>query len=188
MKIRTNIKYVPLPQPLREEIDHLCKKGAHALETGLPEDAYEAFAKAWNLLPLPQHQWVPVLKILAGVVEAHLRAGRPDEALSEVEYAIVHCGAFANYYFHLRRGQLLFDRGLLDEAAEELLRGYILGCHALNVDSGSEVFKNEDPKYLKFLKTRARLDDTFVPPPKKPEKVAKPPTGARITSPRSENR
>jgi hypothetical protein len=50
---------------------------------------------------------------------------------------------------HLRYGQVLLDGEEPDAAADELMRAYMA--------EGLEIFASEDPRYLAFLKTRAKL-------------------------------
>lgn len=54
--------------------------------------------------------------------------------------------AMGNPFLHLRLGQCQFELAALDRAADELARAYMGG--------GPELFSQEDPKYLAFLKTR----------------------------------
>jgi hypothetical protein len=58
-------------------------------------------------------------------------------------------GGLGNPFLHLRFGQILFESGDHDLAADELIRAYM--------GAGDEIFENEDPKYLNFLKTRAKI-------------------------------
>jgi hypothetical protein len=54
--------------------------------------------------------------------------------------------ATGNPFLHLRLGQCRFELGDLDRAADELARAYM--------GDGEDVFEDEAPKYLAFLKTR----------------------------------
>jgi hypothetical protein len=58
-------------------------------------------------------------------------------------------GAIGNPFLHLRRGQILLDQGENDAAADELMRAYMA--------EGADIFADEDPRYLSFLRTRADL-------------------------------
>lgn len=52
----------------------------------------------------------------------------------------VHCpGAIGNRSIHMRPGQVEFERGNLERAAEELVRAYL--------QQGQNVFASEDAKY-----------------------------------------
>jgi hypothetical protein len=46
-------------------------------------------------------------------------------------------------------GEVLFDAGELSAAADELMRAYMA--------EGAEIFAAENPRYLAFLKTRAKI-------------------------------
>ena len=52
----------------------------------------------------------------------------------------------------MRLGQCHFELGELDRAADELMRAYM--------GAGSDIFKDQDPKYIEFLNTRAKDIDT----------------------------
>jgi hypothetical protein len=61
-------------------------------------------------------------------------------------------GALGNPFLHLRFGQCQFELGELDRAADELMRAYMA--------AGAEIFKDQDPKYIAFLKSRAKDIET----------------------------
>jgi hypothetical protein len=70
-------------------------------------------------------------------------------ARKALEFAL-HCpGAIGNPFLHLLFGQVLLETGDPDWAADELMRAYMA--------EGAEIFANDDPKYLMFLGTRAKL-------------------------------
>ena len=58
-------------------------------------------------------------------------------------------GAAGNPFRHLRRGQVLFEQADYDAAADELMRAYMGG--------GLDIFAEEPPKYLDFLRARAHI-------------------------------
>jgi hypothetical protein len=61
---------------------------------------------------------------------------------------VMHCpDATGNPLIHLRYGQVLFDAGKLERAAEELMRAYTTG--------GKGMFANEDDKYFALIEARA---------------------------------
>jgi hypothetical protein len=60
----------------------------------------------------------------------------------------MHCpDAIGNPFLHLRLGQCQFESGNLERAADEFIRVYAI--------AGSGIFKEENPKYFHFLKTKA---------------------------------
>jgi hypothetical protein len=60
-------------------------------------------------------------------------------------------GAEGNPFLHMRYGQVLFDAGELDAAAEQLAAAYAV--------AGADVFEAQDEKYLRFLGTRIELGE-----------------------------
>jgi tetratricopeptide (TPR) repeat protein len=130
-----------------ERIKDLCAGGDKLAEAGAYEDALDEYDKAWNLVPSPRNEWNASTWILAAVADACFLGGHGDMAYKALEYAMTCPGAIGNPFLHLRFGQVLFDRGELDRAADELIRAYAL--------EGEET--NDDPRYLAFLRTRAIL-------------------------------
>lgn len=62
----------------------------------------------------------------------------------------MHCpGAIGNPFVHLRLGQAQFELGDMTRAADELARAYM--------GAGDEIFEEQDPKYLAFLKTKIQV-------------------------------
>ena len=53
--------------------------------------------------------------------------------------------------FHLRLGQVCYEVGELDRAANELTLAYMA--------EGRELFEDDDPRYWEFLRSRIRLRD-----------------------------
>lgn len=132
-----------------ERIKALCAYGDKLAEAGAFKDAVAEYNKAWNLIPDPRNEWNASTWILAAIADACFLGGYKGSAFDALEYAMTCPGAIANPFLHLRFGQVLFDRGELDRAADELIRAYAL--------EGEEIFANEDPRYLAFLRTRAIL-------------------------------
>ena len=87
---------------------------------------------------------------MAAITDAAFLGGFSDNAKDAVDAAMECPGAIGNPFLHLRRGQILFDDNQLDEAADELIRAYMV--------AGEELFAIEDDKYFSFLKTRAKID------------------------------
>jgi hypothetical protein len=57
-------------------------------------------------------------------------------------------GAVGNPFLHLRIGQVQFELGNEQRAADELARAYL--------KEGKTLFDGEDPKYLDFIKGKLR--------------------------------
>ncbi len=66
-----------------------------------------------------------------------------------LEYVMTCPRAIGNPFLHLRYGQILFDDGEEDIAADELMWAYM--------GAGIDIFAQDDQKYLAFLKTKAKI-------------------------------
>jgi tetratricopeptide (TPR) repeat protein len=71
-----------------------------------------------------------------------------SDALQAFDGALRSPNGFGNPFLHLRRGQVLFELGRREEAANELTRAYGL--------EGEQIFEEEHPKYLNFLQRALR--------------------------------
>lgn len=139
-----------IPDALFVEIKAKCDEGEALLNKGTAESAQAAFpiyAKALSILPEPGQKWHASGWILSRMGECYFRTENYEKA--ERLYAdLMWCpGALGNPLVHLRKGQIHFECGQLDRSADDLMRAYMGG--------GKEIFMNEDPKYLSFLKTKA---------------------------------
>ncbi|MDQ0468049.1 tetratricopeptide repeat protein [Labrys wisconsinensis] len=132
-----------------ESIKELCADGDKLFEENKYDEALDKYNDAWVLVPKPKEIWSASTWILAAIGDVCFAAGYSDVAL-EALTDVMHCpDAIGNPFLHLRRGQVLLDRGEEDEAADELTRAYAL--------EGKEIFDEESPHYFEFLKTRIRL-------------------------------
>lgn len=121
---------------------------AHAA-AGRYRDAVVTYNKGWELIPAPKTDWEASTWILAAIADAAFRGRLFKSARQALDYAMRCPDAIGNAFLHLRRGQVLFEQGELDGAADELIRAYMAG--------GPELFDEEPAKYLEFLGTRAVL-------------------------------
>ena len=138
-----------LPPETHEAITALCAEGDRLAELKRFEEAIARYSEAWALVPEPQNDWEAATWIIAAIADAFFLRGDLDEARDALDYAMSCPGALGNPFLHLRRGQVLFDSGELDSAADELMRAYM--------GAGPEAFAREDGRYLAFLRTRAIL-------------------------------
>jgi len=132
-----------------ETIKSLCAEGDRLANLRRYEEAVAKYNKAWELVPTPQNDWEASTWILAAIADACFLAGYKTSAREALEYALTCPGGAGNPFLHMRYGQVLYDSGEHDGAAEELIRAYM--------GAGADVFASEEPKYLEFLKTRAKL-------------------------------
>ena len=140
-----------LPGDAHREVTRLCEDGDAALDEERYEEAVAAFGEAWRLLPAPAERWSAATFILAGLGDALFSADRFGEAADALAHTMRCPDGIGNPFLHLRLGQCRLELGDEGRAADELCRAFMA--------EGEEIFGDEDPKYLTFLKTR--LD----PPP-----------------------
>ena len=112
--------------------------------------AVAKYNEAWALIPEPKSDWNASTWLLGAIGDCCFQGGYMTSAQEALEFSM-HCpDAIGNPFLHLRLGQVLFEKGLLDRSAEELMRAHM--------GAGPEIFGAEDPKYLSFLATRAVLE------------------------------
>lgn len=135
---------------MHEAIQNLCSDGDALASAGRYEDAIAEYNRAWEFVPEPKNQWNASTWILAAIADAAFLAGYRTSAREALEYAMICPDAVGNPFLHLRLGQVLFDAGEHDRAADELMRAYM--------GAGVDLFAAEDVRYLTFLHTRAALN------------------------------
>lgn len=144
-----NSNPLELAPALHEQIKNFCAEGDKLAEAKRYEEAVAAYNKAWVIVPEPKNEWEASTWILVAIGDACFLSGYNKSAREALEYAM-HCpGGLGNPYLHLRLGQVLYEQNEKDAAADELMRAYM--------GDGEEIFQAEDPKYLAFIKTRAKL-------------------------------
>lgn len=138
-----------LDKSLHRLIKTHCSKGDALADGAQYEAAVAAYNQAWELVPEPKTNWNASTWILAAIGDACFSAGYATSSKEALSFALTCPGGFGNPFIHMRLGQLAYDAGDLDAAAEELMRAYM--------GAGDAIFENEDRKYLTFLGTRAKL-------------------------------
>jgi len=138
-----------LPPSIYEVIKEHCAAGDELAESSRFEDAVAEYQKAWELIPEPRTAWNASTWVLGAVADACFLGGYKTSAREALEYAMACPGGIGNPFLHMRLGQVLFDAGDLDSSADELIRAYMV--------AGSDIFRNEDERYLTFRGTRAQL-------------------------------
>lgn len=141
-------KALELDEATHREITRLCEVGNVLMEQEDLESALAEYIKAWNLIPDPQNDWEASTWVIAAMADCYFFLGDDQEAKRALEYAMTCPEGEGNAFLHLRLGQVLFELGELDGAADELMKAY--------TGEGKDIFEPEDPKYLEFLETRAQ--------------------------------
>ncbi len=136
-----------LPSKTHNTIKRLCKAGDEFAQDQRYPEAFESYWKAWDLIPEPQTDWEVATWVLTAIGDANFLSGDFQAGFENLANAM-HCpDAIGNPFLHLRLGQCQFELQNFDRAADELIRAYAV--------AGSEIFSDEDPKYIQFLQTRA---------------------------------
>jgi tetratricopeptide (TPR) repeat protein len=134
-----------LPDDLRQMIDKLCQKGDQFAQIDQADDALDQYEAAWELLPNPKNQWPAATWILMAAGDVYYERRHYAAASETLREALNLPDGETNPFIWLRLGQSLFELGDLNGAAEALDSAYRL--------NGEELFADEDPKYLLFLRT-----------------------------------
>ena len=135
-----------LDDELYEQVTALCAQGDELAERKSYAPAIKLYRKAWSLLPAPQEQWEAATWILAALGDANFLSRDYAAARENFADALGCPDGQGNPFIHMRLGQCRFEMKDLDKAAAELARAY--------TEAGDEVFEEEDPKYLAFLRSR----------------------------------
>ena len=130
------------------KIQQLCAEGDQQAKAKRYADALKLYWAAWDLLPEPKTDWEAATWILVAIGDANFLGGDFVAGRDNLSQAM-HCpDAVGNPFIHLRLGQCQFELQVLDRAADELMRAYM--------GAGPDIFKDEDPKYLQFLQSKAK--------------------------------
>jgi len=147
-----------LPEELHGKIQDLCARGDEHAQARQFVEALKFYWSAWDVIPEPKAHWEAATWVLAAIGDANFLDRDYVAGRDNLTHAMSCPGAIGNPFLHLRLGQCQLELGDADRAADELMRAYMSG--------GADIFKDQDPKYLAFLKTRAK--DIEVPKKKWP--------------------
>ena len=138
-----------LSSETEEKIEILSNQGEDLINQRLYKEAVDKFVEALELLPDPMTKWQQSTSILTAIGDAHFMDDNYEYALHALSDAM-HCpNALGNPFIHMRLGQVQFELGNNERAADELTRAYMA--------AGEDVFEDDDPKYLEFLKTVIKM-------------------------------
>lgn len=138
-----------LPEKIYTEFAALCQEGEAATDAGDFNLALQKYGAAINVLPDPPIQWEEAAWLYMALGDLLFSYGYDKDALPVYQCAVKCPEALGNPYIHLRLGQVQFELGDMDRAADELTRAYMGG--------DLEIFMEDDPKYLEFLKTKIKI-------------------------------
>ncbi|GKS92247.1 tetratricopeptide repeat protein [Acidovorax sp. SUPP2539] len=134
-----------LPDDIYEQVTALAEKANEALESDRPSAAIEPLQRALDLLPAPQHEWEAWTWLNGSLGEAYFNLS--DFKMARISFldAMSGPGGEGNPYLLLRVGQSAFELGETAQAKQMLAQAHM--------QEGDELFSDEDPKYLAFLRS-----------------------------------
>ncbi|MEO1235337.1 MAG: hypothetical protein AAFX76_00970 [Planctomycetota bacterium] len=138
-----------LDTEVHQQIVELCREGDELLEGQALDMALDKYKQALALIPEPKYEYSAAMWIYTAIGDAYFYMTQYDEADEHFHKAVFSTEGLGNPYIHLRLGQCRYEMNDFDRAADELMRAYI--------GDAEEVFREQDPKYLAFLKTRADI-------------------------------
>lgn len=134
-----------------DEIKKLSKSGDDLADKGKYAQALKKYWTAFDLIPEPKTDWEASTWLLVAIGDSNF-LGNDFEAGRDNLSNAMHCpNAIGNPFIHMRLGQCQFELNNLDRAADNLTRAYAL--------EGDEIFENDDPKYIEFLKTKISTEN-----------------------------
>ena len=145
-----------LPEDLRIMIDKLCQKGDQFAQIDQLDDALDQYEAAWELLPEPKNQWPAATWILMAAGDVYFERRDFVAASETLREALGFPDGETNPFIWLRLGQSLFEINDLNHAADALETAFR--------KSGEELFADEEPKFLEFLKTQLGVMRIQSPP------------------------
>lgn len=114
-------------------------------------DALVLYNDALALLPEPKTDWNACTWLLGAIGDTAFQGKYYETARESLRDAMTCPGGLGNPFLHLRLGEAEFELDKKELAADDLIRAYM--------GAGEEIFENEDPKYLAFLRQHAILPD-----------------------------
>lgn len=104
------------------------------------------FLEALKLVPQPHQNWSASTWLYVHLGDTHFKLQSFETCFMCFVNAVQCPDGLGNPFIHLRLGQMYFEQGNFEKAADELTRAYMGG--------GLEILLEDDPKYLAFLETK----------------------------------
>ena len=140
---------VQLSDQVYAQITALCKVGDELVRAGEAEAGKAKYVAALRLLPENHRDWEAATWIYVAIGDVHFGMENYEKAFKCFFNAVQCPNGLGNPYIHLRLGQLYYEQGDFEKAADELSRAYM--------GAGLKIFMEDDPKYLEFLETKIKI-------------------------------
>lgn len=135
-----------LPDGIRQAVFEHCHNGKKLEQIGQDDEALDQYATAWELLPNPKNQWQAAISILIAAVDVFFKKRDFVVAREILKEFVESTAVEINPFIAMRYGQSLFETEDFEAAFDVL--------EAISRTNGEDLFVNEDPKYLEFVKTQ----------------------------------
>jgi tetratricopeptide (TPR) repeat protein len=141
-----------LPEDISTEVERLSEEGNKYADADKFEKALGRFLAAYQLLPEPRENWEAAMWLLGSIGDMEFQMGKYAAAREVLMTAMKFFDeAPGNPFLSMRLGQCMYELGEKREAANWLSGAFML--------EGMHLFGDEDPKYVKFIKSK------LEPPP-----------------------
>ena len=136
-----------IPDQIFEEITTLSERGNQLASNGQLAEALSTFKQALALVPEPQGERDSAFWLLVSIGDMEFLLGRYPESRSVLMSAVTQFEeARSNPFVRMRLGQSMYELGEEKEAANWLAGAYL--------SEGVQIFDQDDPKYLRFIKSQ----------------------------------
>ncbi len=135
-----------IPDECHDKITKLCSRGDAAVNKDDYKSAIAAYKEAWDLIPEPKTNFEAATWVLTAIGDTYFLSGDFTAARDNLTNAMQCPDAVGNPFIHLRLGQCQFELDNEERAVEELTRALMI--------KGESIFRDENPKYFDFLKTK----------------------------------
>ena len=126
------------------EVERLIGKAGMLDRQNLRQQAIDVYETAYALIPEPRQESELAMAALCNIGELHYLDGKWQLAYEDFCEAVKCKEGLGNPQIHLRLGQLRYERGELERAADEFMRAYM--------GAGDTIFAGEDPKYFELIR------------------------------------
>lgn len=137
--------YPEIDDETHNKICELCELGDELAEQQNWAEAIANYNLAFELIPEPADSYSAATWIYTAIGDAYFLSGDYENARNEFKNALLSASGIENSFIQMRYGQSLLETGDIERAENFLAQVYLA--------EGEEIFTEEDPKYMNFLKT-----------------------------------
>ena len=137
-------KLTELSDEIYEKIEEYSEQGNDYCDNEEWEKAIICFNKALGLLPDPKEEWEAATWIYAALGDMFYFLEKYEEALDNLNYAMMCPNGMANPFILLRLGEAYYELDKKEQAKKYLLEAYMM--------EGTEIFEDEDEKYFDLVR------------------------------------